>query len=57
MKKLKSDIESKFCEIINAQNEKIAAQDQKINDQKDEIIEANNKILLLSEIQNQSGIL
>ena len=57
MEKLKSDIESKFCEIINAQNEKIAAQDQKINEQKDEIIEANKKIALLSEIQNQSDIL
>jgi DNA-binding protein H-NS len=49
-RKLKSDIESKFSEIINAQNEKI-------NEQKDEIMEANNKIALLSEIQNQSGIL
>ena len=57
MKKLKSDIESKFSEIINAQNEKIAAQEQKINDQKEEIMEANKKIALLSEIQNQSTIL
>ena len=35
----------------------VKAQNQKINDQKIEIvIAANNKIALLSEIQNQSGI-
>ena len=42
---------------IAAQDETIAAQDETINEQKNEIISANNKIAILSEIQNQSSIL
>ena len=44
-------------ETIAAQDETIAAQDETINEQKNEIISANNKIAILSEIQNQSSIL
>ena len=55
--KLKAEIDWKFGEIINDHNEKIAAQDEKINEQKKEIIAANNKKALLSEIHNQSNIL
>ena len=55
--KLKAEIDWKFGEIINDHNEKIAAQEEKINEQKKEIIAANNKKALLSEIHNQSNIL
>ncbi len=40
-----------------AKNEKISTQDEKLNEKKNEIMAINNKISILSEIQNQSCIL
>jgi len=40
-----------------AKNEKISTQDEKLNEKKNEIMDINNKISILSEIQNQSCIL